>query len=117
MIMKQAAQLLRGILPTELQARLEGQPDSAIEYAEPGFSLSLLKRVSERLSVARRRIAFAQEEAVKQNLAEIIELLEDASCSDSCPLWQGYFMEGSRRIEFVVAPSLSRRVVGMFKAS
>jgi hypothetical protein len=59
MIMKQAAQLLRDILPTELQARLDSLPDSASEYAEPGFSLSQFKRLEHRLNITRRRIAFA----------------------------------------------------------
>lgn len=112
--MKQAAQLLHDIVPADLQVRLEAQPDEATEYGEQGFSLSLLKRLNDRIGIARKRAAFAEEGAVKQNLIEIIELLELVVTRDNCPVWQGYFMEGATRIEFVLAPSLSRRVVTMF---
>jgi hypothetical protein len=114
MIMKPAIQLLRDIVPIDLQARLEAQPDGAIEYSEQGFSLSLLKRLNDRISIVRKRLAFVEDRAVKQNLTEIIELLESARAQDYCPVWQGYFMDGTTRVEFVIAPVLARRIVAKF---
>jgi hypothetical protein len=115
--MKLAAKLLHDIVPTDLRLRLEAQPDGAHEYGEQGFSLSLLNRPKDRISIARKRAAFAEEGTVKQNLLEIVEILELARTQDNCIVWQGYFMEGTTRVEFVIVPSLSRRVVAKFDAS
>lgn len=117
MIMKQATQLLRDILPVDLQTRLDDQSDSLTEYAEPGFSLSLLKRLNDRLTIARRRIDFADDSVTKYYLAETIKLLELVKSDNNCPVWQGYYMDGKKRVEFILAPSLSRRVIVKFETS
>lgn len=112
--MKQAIEMVQDILPTDVLSRLAGQPASVTDYAEPGFSFSLIKRLSDRLDTARRRFAFAEDAIVKKNLSEIIELLEIVGSGDHCQVWHGYFIEGAKRVEFVLVPSLLRRVVGKF---
>ena len=114
--MRQAIKLLDGILPTEVLDRIARQPASATEFSEPGLSFNLLIRLGDRLSTARRRLAFAEDATVKKNLLEIIELLEIVDSGESCPVWQGYFKEGAKRIEFLLVPSLHRRVVVNFDA-
>lgn len=112
--MKKGAQLLQGIVSKELQLRLESQPDGLAEYSEKGFSLSLINRVKDRLNTARRRATFAEAGPVKKNLVEIIELLELVDSSVNTPVWHGYLIEGATRVEFVLVPSLSRRVIAKF---
>ena len=114
--MKDAINLIRDLIPDELLERLELQPVTASEYTEVGFSLSLMKRPKDRLANANRRVVFAEDYPTKENLYSIINMLEAASLEEYCPIWQGYIINDATRIEFVVAPAISRRVVGVFKA-
>jgi|GEM_PF-6945861 len=109
--MKQVLALLFDILPLDLQDRLSKQPDGATEYAEKGFSISILTRVPDRLKTAKKRLAFVKDPSTRQNLNEIVGLLEDVLRERNAPVWQGYFVHGSNRIEFVLVPCINRRVM------
>lgn len=114
--MQDALNMLEGNIPAELLARAATQPRNAREYLEPGFSLSLVRRPNDRLDIAQRRAKMADDPAVKQNLLEIIDLLVASLASEDCQIWQGYWMRGSVRVEFMLAPSIGRKVMAEFEA-